>query len=118
MSDLDRICTSFSGLAHDVSHTGYTNIFEINTFSKLATRYNDKSVLENHHIATTFKIMQKPECSILAKMGKEDYVRLRKIVINNILATDMKEHFTLLHNFEVRVQENSYSASKLSKNYN
>lgn len=44
MSELDKISTVFSGLAHDVGHTGYTNIFEINTFSKLATRYNDKSV--------------------------------------------------------------------------
>lgn len=60
MNNLDQIALIFSGfgerifikfikfsdlgLCHDVSHTGYTNQFEVNTFSKLATRYNDKSV--------------------------------------------------------------------------
>lgn len=35
-----------SALCHDVDHTGRTNIFEINSLSKLAIRYHDKSVLE------------------------------------------------------------------------
>lgn len=49
-------------------------------------------------------------------MEKDDYVRFRKIVINNILATDMKEHFTLLHNFEVKVEQNNYDARQLCNN--
>lgn len=73
-------------------------------------------MLENHHIATSFKILQKSKCAILAKMEKDDYVRFRKIVINNILATDMKEHFTLLHNFEVKVEQNNYDARQLCNN--
>ncbi len=41
---LVRFATIFSGLCHDVSHTGRTNLFEINSRSKLAIRYHDKSV--------------------------------------------------------------------------
>lgn len=33
-----------SALCHDLSHTGKTNSFEENTFSKLALKYNDESV--------------------------------------------------------------------------
>lgn len=35
----------FSGLCHDVGHTGFTNIFEIASHSKKAITYNDNSVL-------------------------------------------------------------------------
>lgn len=34
------------GLVHDISHTAHTNLFEVNSMSKLAIRYHDKSVLE------------------------------------------------------------------------
>jgi len=53
------------GLCHDVSHTARTNLFEVNSMSKLAIRYHDKSVLEQHHLAVTFKILHKKEANIL-----------------------------------------------------
>lgn len=34
----------FSGLCHDVGHTGFTNLFEIASHSKKAITYNDSSV--------------------------------------------------------------------------
>lgn len=71
-------------------------------------------MLENHHLATTFRILQDPDRNILEKIDKDDYLRFRKIVISNILATDMKEHFTLMHNFEIKIKENNYSILKLS----
>lgn len=43
--------------AHDVDHPGTNNLYEIKTRSKLATLYNDQSVLENHHTATLFFIL-------------------------------------------------------------
>ena len=42
---------------HDTDHPGYSNVFLINTKNKMALRYNDKSVLENHHVALAFDIM-------------------------------------------------------------
>ena len=36
-----------SGLCHDVDHSGFSNSFEINSFSNLAMVYNDKSVQKN-----------------------------------------------------------------------
>ena len=41
---IDTFALLISALCHDVGHTGRTNIFEINTMSKLAIRYHDKSV--------------------------------------------------------------------------
>lgn len=44
ITDIEKIAIVFSGLCHDVAHTGHNNNFEINSFSKLALRFNDKSV--------------------------------------------------------------------------
>ena len=42
---IDKLALVFSGLCHDVSHTGRTNPFECNSRSKLSIRYHDKSVI-------------------------------------------------------------------------
>jgi cAMP-specific phosphodiesterase 4 len=33
----------------------------------LALMYNDESVLENHHLAVAFKLLQKTDCDILSR---------------------------------------------------
>ena len=43
---MDSFTLLFSALCHDVGHTGRTNSFEINVMSKLAIRYNDRSVIQ------------------------------------------------------------------------
>lgn len=57
LEPLQQFCLVFSGLCHDVDHTGKLNLFEINSESKLALRYNDRAVLENHHTSQTFRIL-------------------------------------------------------------
>ena len=47
LNDLEKFALVFSGLCHDVAHRGFTNNFEILSYSKLAVRYHDKSVKKN-----------------------------------------------------------------------
>lgn len=56
---------------HDVDHPGHNNMFEMKNKSVLATIYNDKSVLENHHVATLFKISQCKEAGIFDELTKD-----------------------------------------------
>jgi len=60
LNDLDKFTLIFSGLCHDVAHTGRTNLFEINSLSKLAIRYNDQSVFYSLIKAKNAKAIREP----------------------------------------------------------
>ncbi len=52
--------------------------------SELALMYNDESVLENHHLAVAFKLLQNPDCDIFANLNKKQRQTLRKMVIDMV----------------------------------
>ena len=55
--------------------------------SELALMYNDESVLENHHLAVAFKLLQKSDCDIFATLAKKQRQTLRKMVIDMVSRT-------------------------------
>lgn len=48
--------------------------------------YNDESVLENHHLAVAFKLLQNDGCDIFMNLGKKQRQTLRKMVIDMVSA--------------------------------
>lgn len=42
--------------------------------SECAILYNDRSVLENHHISSVFRIMQDDEMNIFINLTKDEFV--------------------------------------------
>jgi len=50
--------------------------------SELALMYNDESVLENHHLAVGFKLLQGENCDIFQNLSKKQRQSLRKMVID------------------------------------
>jgi hypothetical protein len=76
----------------------------INTRHFLAIRYNDKSVLENYHIASAFEIMAKKETNIFANLEFEEYKQIREKMIGMVLATDMSLHFGEIGKLKTRVR--------------
>mmetsp|Transcript_10646 Transcript_10646/g.16702 ORF Transcript_10646/g.16702 Transcript_10646/m.16702 type:complete len:261 (+) Transcript_10646:188-970(+) len=92
IDDLTAFALITSALCHDLEHPGVNNPFLIATHNELAVLYNDKSVLENYHCCRAFQIMANREVSLLEGLPEEDYFKLRRIIITNILATDMARH--------------------------
>lgn len=88
---------------HDVDHPGHNNLFEIKSKSVLATIYNDKSILENHHTATLFKVAACKESGIFDEFSKDKYKTVRQLIIDLILATDMTCHFEILKNLKEKI---------------
>lgn len=52
--------------------------------SRLALMYNDESVLENHHLAVAFQLLQHEGCDIFENMNKKERQSLRKNVIEMV----------------------------------
>ena len=46
--------------------------------------YNDESVLENHHLAVAFKLLQNKDNDIFANLNKKQRQTLRKMVIDMV----------------------------------
>ena len=46
--------------------------------------YNDESVLENHHLAVGFKLLQEDNCDIFQNLSKRQRQSLRKMVIDMV----------------------------------
>ncbi|XP_025998867.1 cAMP-specific 3',5'-cyclic phosphodiesterase 4D-like isoform X10 [Astatotilapia calliptera] len=103
-TDLEIIAALFASAIHDVDHPGVTNQFLINTSSELALMYNDASVLENHHLAVGFKLLQEENCDIFQNLSKKQRDSLRKMVIDMVLATDMSKHMNFLADMKTMVE--------------
>ena len=91
-------------LCHDLRHTGQNNVFHINSKSKLAIRYNDISVLENFHIASTFKLLKDEKVNILKNFKPEEYRITRRRIIDGIIATDMANHQKVLSATKAKIE--------------
>jgi GAF domain-containing protein len=89
---LDLFACLVGGLVHDVDHRGKNNAFEVAAWSELAIRYNNISVLENHHASTTFQLLMVQESNFIEGMAKEQQNELRSTLVGVVLATDMAHH--------------------------
>ncbi|KAM8763516.1 3',5'-cyclic-AMP phosphodiesterase 4A isoform 4-T4 [Rhynchonycteris naso] len=110
-TDLEILAALFAAAIHDVDHPGVSNQFLINTNSELALMYNDESVLENHHLAVGFKLLQEDNCDIFQNLSKRQRQSLRKMVIDMVLATDMSKHMTLLADLKTMVETKKVTSS-------
>eukprot|EP00299_Pterocystis_sp_00344_P006921 c1980_g1_i1.p1 GENE.c1980_g1_i1~~c1980_g1_i1.p1 ORF type:complete len:485 (-),score=87.07 c1980_g1_i1:218-1672(-) len=96
-----EICAMlFAAGIHDHDHPAVNNDFLIKSKHDLALRYNDRSVLENHHASTGLSTLQKiDECNFLSHLSKESLRSFRQYVISMVLATDMSRHLQLQQDF-------------------
>ncbi|GMR56066.1 hypothetical protein PMAYCL1PPCAC_26261, partial [Pristionchus mayeri] len=93
LGDLELFAVIFGALIHDYEHTGHTNSFHIQSGSSYAMLYNDRSVLENHHVSSCFRLMKEEDKNVLQHLTREEYREFRNVVIEIVLATDMSTHF-------------------------
>ncbi|XP_029161381.1 calcium/calmodulin-dependent 3',5'-cyclic nucleotide phosphodiesterase 1A-like isoform X6 [Nylanderia fulva] len=100
LTDLEIFATLVAALIHDYEHTGTTNNFHVMSGTDTALLYNDRAVLENHHISASFRILKEDDCNILQNLSREEFREFRSLVIDMVLATDMSFHFQQLKNMK------------------
>ncbi|XP_064466293.1 dual specificity calcium/calmodulin-dependent 3',5'-cyclic nucleotide phosphodiesterase 1A-like isoform X3 [Ornithodoros turicata] len=112
LTDLEVFATVFAAVIHDYEHTGTTNNFHVMSRSETALIYNDRSVLENHHISAAFRLLAEDDHNILANLSKEEYKDFRLLVIEMVLATDMTSHFQQVKTMKTALSHHDISLDK------
>ncbi|KAG2392517.1 hypothetical protein C9374_011242 [Naegleria lovaniensis] len=110
MTDEDIFASLMAAICHDYQHPGLNNNFQMNSHSYLSILYNDRSVLENHHVAETFELMRSKEFDVFQTLSDEQYKDIRETMIQMILATDMALHATILGRFKSRIETENESS--------
>ena len=82
----------------------------INIQDEMSILYNDQRVLENHHLAKAWELLLKPENNFLKNFDKKEFLKIRKLIIELVLATDLSQHNQLLSSFKDKV--NKYNSIK------
>ncbi|XP_033104806.1 cGMP-inhibited 3',5'-cyclic phosphodiesterase A-like [Anneissia japonica] len=91
---------------HDYDHPGRTNAFLVATSAPEAILYNDRSVLESHHAAASWKLLlSNSNYNFLSSLDPAEFKRFRYLVVEYILATDLKRHFDFLVEFNAKVND-------------
>lgn len=118
VSTLDHFMVLIAAAIHDVAHPGRSNLFLSKTMHPLAVAYNDKSILENMHLAKSFETMQqdlstnwfallprahRQDDGDVAPVNLQQYVR--RGLIDMVLATDMAKHADHVHRIEALAEE-------------
>jgi high affinity cGMP-specific 3',5'-cyclic phosphodiesterase 9 len=98
-SDLNVMSGFLSCLLCDIAHPGVNNAFLISMKHIKAIRYNDRSVLENHHCAIAFKLLLDPQNDIFELLSEAQYWYVRQTIIKMILSSDLSNHFDLISKF-------------------
>eukprot|EP00949_MAST-11_sp_MAST-11-sp1_P002084 g2084.t1 len=96
LTEIDVFAMMLAATVHDIDHPGFNNSFLISSASEIAIMYNDRSVLENHHLATAFRIMRSDNSNLLKSFSPATSKSLRATIIELVLATDLKEHFSFV----------------------
>ncbi|XP_014430624.2 cGMP-inhibited 3',5'-cyclic phosphodiesterase 3B isoform X6 [Pelodiscus sinensis] len=103
---LELMALYVAAAMHDYDHPGRTNAFLVATNAPQAVLYNDRSVLENHHAASAWNLfLSRPEYNFLPNLEHVEFKRFRFLVIEAILATDLKKHFDFLAEFNAKVND-------------
>ncbi|KAL3065517.1 cGMP-inhibited 3',5'-cyclic phosphodiesterase B isoform X1 [Trematomus bernacchii] len=103
---LELMALYVAAAMHDYDHPGRTNAFLVATNASQAVLYNDRSVLENHHAASGWSLyLSRPEFNFLVNLDHVEFKRFRFLVIEAILATDLKKHFDFLAEFNAKVND-------------
>ncbi|CAM9959431.1 unnamed protein product [Ectocarpus fasciculatus] len=99
LQDVEVAALLLGSLIHDFKHPGRSNAFLTRTGNKLAITYNDVSVLENYHLSEAFFLLREDECNFFRDLAPATAQEIRHIMVSMVLATDLKEHFEVLGEF-------------------
>lgn len=119
INELNLFGLMISALIHDINHPGHTNQYEINSKSFISKKYNNKSVLENHHCEFGLKIIECLQINLFNNLSQNEKEQIKIIISQSIMSTDMLFHNELINNL-IKLKEKLLNNHliKLNDNFN
>lgn len=109
LNNLEIFALFIAAIVHDVGHPGVGNSFQYATMSPLAIQYNDRSILENFHCTSAFKLLSKPENDIFQGLTREQRRDVRSHIITAVLATDLAHHHAILNRLNTKILSGEFT---------
>eukprot|EP01006_Ploeotia_vitrea_P048804 TRINITY_DN67274_c5_g2_i1.p1 TRINITY_DN67274_c5_g2~~TRINITY_DN67274_c5_g2_i1.p1 ORF type:complete len:916 (+),score=76.39 TRINITY_DN67274_c5_g2_i1:94-2841(+) len=106
LHDLDTFVLIVSALLHDIDHMGLNNSFHLKAetpLGVLCAASGAQSVLEVHHCNLSIELLAISECNPFVNLSHDVASDCIKMLLNNILATDMARHREFLERFRKMV---------------
>ncbi|KAK4879795.1 hypothetical protein RN001_007941 [Aquatica leii] len=117
MTHLEAMAYLISCMCHDIDHRGTTNAFQNESGSVFANLYSSEgSVMEHHHLSQSLCILNTDDCNFLEALSYDDYIYFLALMKDNILATDLANHFKLVDK-QKQLLEKGYDKSDLDDKY-
>ena len=118
LDHIDILSYFLASLLHDVGHPGLNNSYQQNKQTKLALKYNDKSILENYHSYKGLRLFTKNSSDILEFLSADEKKIFRKRFISCIFATDMAYHSSVLSNIASKIDKINAAIETENQNSN
>lgn len=120
LSPIEKLALLLGAFVHDVGHPGVNNKLlakladesdwhdsrepkvkeRCRQLAQYAVTYNSKSILESFHISRAFQVafdMREKDANPFCKLENDDFSKLRSLMVQLVLATDMENHFIMVN---------------------
>jgi hypothetical protein len=104
IDDTTMLAMLLAAIVHDLGHQGVSNGFQVATQSDGACQFNDQHVAENVALWQSFKLLKTDGMDFMSLCSEETQMRVRRVMIEMVLATDMSEHEAVLEQFNLEVR--------------
>ena len=112
MDKIEILSCLIAACIHDFEHPGVNNAFLVNMCDEKAIRHNDVSVLENHHVAASFDAMLTEDRNWACDFNNADFKKIRHMIIQTVLATDMTKHFKEVGHLKSRLNAKDFDITQ------
>ncbi|OHT15164.1 3'5'-cyclic nucleotide phosphodiesterase family protein [Tritrichomonas foetus] len=109
IGQFEILAVLIAALLHDAGHPGFNDSQEIQLASPLCLLYKKQSLLETHHCEKAIEVLTKEDCNILRGLNDADYKSMWTMIIDLIMATDMRRHFKVVQELKTLLNSDEYN---------
>jgi hypothetical protein len=109
LTKLELLAALVGALVHDFDHPGTNNGHEVRAGTERALMHTD-AILEHHHLHSTFKLLAAPAFDLFGAMPADDRELCRKLIVDMVLATDLKMHFDIISTLRTLAAQHGHAA--------